>query len=1129
MRKIIAWIFFFGIFVGTSFWEGISFVEAAPRLAQVGRAYQFDGVDDYVDLGNFQLINDISIEFDVKTTDISNKVLFEIGGNTGISIQTDTSSTGKLLINNGSLLRSTSIISDGSIHNIRYERVGNANSLFIDGNLENSNTNVVSFSGGTATYIGGRGTSGNVNALIGNVVIKDGNGKILHSWHGDEGVGVRSFDAVQEWTDVEIASNGGFNTDVSGFTTSRCAVTWNSSGYATTTQNNVTSDNFAILKGGSHVVGKKYKITFRARSTDTTNTPAIISAHYSNIHLLKNPNLSSVWQEYEYTAIATQTVFILYPSITAVPNGTRVDLDNISIKELHSPVHGTIQNANEATFHTEDRDFMSYQNTIGYMEEVPQEELYDLSVASVLGSSATTTYSNEIRRITGNNTAVTGSTRTNGVLPNSLDLRTYKIAYDARSNTTVKITPDLVDDWPAIGDRPSVTSNFLRYEYFMTAQNPTESLDFVDWNVQKEEGGNLLATDYGEIRNASVREVSLPGQLIPRAIDKDGNALLTDIFGNYMDGSRRAAMSDADLYLAMPVAVFDGVDDIVETGQESNKTNPGTGDFTVSAVIETVNEGTHHTIAKKQSVYTAGWTFYFHTNGELGIYLGGPGGSYYSRSSSGHVPMGGFHEVAAVVKRAATTTIEFYVDGVLKQAVSTAVALGTITSDSPVIFASAANGGWLPFKGKMSEFRYYNRALTALEVADLPDNAQAHYTFSEGGGDTVYDKVPEYYAENIVVNSDFNTDTNWSKGTGWTISGGKAVATGVQSYERIYQTAPTNFFKVGSTYRVTINVSSINSGKFGFYLAGSGLPAQSENNISTAGSHIFIKKLDTVINQSLNIRGYPDVDGSIESIFIEELQKPAHGIVTNENLATFWANDDTSRSDNLLDGFGKGLYCSAPGTTYKPSNTSYGTWEFDMNKSADGNFITTQLISSNNVVFSENGYRVNFHSDESLQFSRRDAGVGNSLFRTAVAYITNNTDFKIKVVRNSATNEYVTGAVGTFAVYIKGGNFGEEYVLVSMVGGSGTNPITDNMYTTSNYFVADLDAKDTIGNLKINGVNVDMHQFINGTGSFQKVNIPAQDGNTGKDVFKNLLSQPTTVNSVVNRLRLSALNLVTVG
>jgi len=54
-----------------------------------------------------------------------------------------------------------------------------------------------------------------------------------------------------------------------------------------------------------------------------------------------------------------------------------------------------------------------------------------------------------------------------------------------------------------------------------------------------------------------------------------------------------------------------------------------------------------------------------------------------------------------------------------------------------------------------------------------------------------------------------------------------------------------------------------------------------------------------------------------------------------------------------------------------------------------------------------------------------------------------------------------------FAVFISGGSFGEQYTLVDTAGGSGTNPIGDSTYTTSGFFVSDLDAADAVTNLRL--------------------------------------------------------------
>jgi hypothetical protein len=55
----------------------------------------------------------------------------------------------------------------------------------------------------------------------------------------------------------------------------------------------------------------------------------------------------------------------------------------------------------------------------------------------------------------------------------------------------------------------------------------------------------------------------------------------------------------------------------------------------------------------------------------------------------------------------------------------------------------------------------------------------------------------------------------------------------------------------------------------------------------------------------------------------------------------------------------------------------------------------------------------------------------------------------------------------TFAVFIKGGSFGSEWTLVDTTGGSGSNPVTDSTYTTSNFMVCDLDSGDKISQIRL--------------------------------------------------------------
>lgn len=58
----------------------------------------------------------------------------------------------------------------------------------------------------------------------------------------------------------------------------------------------------------------------------------------------------------------------------------------------------------------------------------------------------------------------------------------------------------------------------------------------------------------------------------------------------------------------------------------------------------------------------------------------------------------------------------------------------------------------------------------------------------------------------LVTNGSFATDTAWTKGTGWTISGGQAVATAIinDSAQRLYQAIST---VAGTLYRITYTIA----------------------------------------------------------------------------------------------------------------------------------------------------------------------------------------------------------------------------------------------------------------------------------------------------------------------------------
>jgi len=143
------------------------------------------------------------------------------------------------------------------------------------------------------------------------------------------------------------------------------------------------------------------------------------------------------------------------------------------------------------------------------------------------------------------------------------------------------------------------------------------------------------------------------------------------------------------------------------------------------------------------------------------------------------------------------------------------------------------------------------------------------------------------------------------------------------------------------------------------------------------------------------------------------------------------------------------LECTSAGTIAIPSKQAYGEWRGLLRVSPGHNtkikFISGDANGNNSYnLFSDVGLRLYFKKDNT------------NLFYTKDHYLLNNITYEYKIIRK--TN-------GEFTVYIKGGTFGNEFTLVDVTNGSGSNPIIDTTYTTSNYFVADLDVGDRVGNI----------------------------------------------------------------
>lgn len=171
-----------------------------------------------------------------------------------------------------------------------------------------------------------------------------------------------------------------------------------------------------------------------------------------------------------------------------------------------------------------------------------------------------------------------------------------------------------------------------------------------------------------------------------------------------------------------------------------------------------------------------------------------------------------------------------------------------------------------------------------------------------------------------------------------------------------------------------------------------------------------------------------------------------------------------------------GLVNAGAGIAYIPSTVAKGVWEFNLNKGADANALAVHFMTNDtNQRYNTEGYVLVMSAGEAIfLFDGMDGGT--PLFQTVNSYITINTDYRIRIERTDD---------GTFTVKIMGGAFGwNDWTIVSTAGGSGSNPVLDNTYTTSSYFVNDLDNGDSISDLYINGKPIQLSDATQSTGTW---------------------------------------------
>ena len=119
---------------------------------------------------------------------------------------------------------------------------------------------------------------------------------------------------------------------------------------------------------------------------------------------------------------------------------------------------------------------------------------------------------------------------------------------------------------------------------------------------------------------------------------------------------------------------------------------------------------------------------------------------------------------------------------------------------------------------------------------------------------------------NVVVNGDFTTDSDWGKGTGWTISGGSANCDGSQTGATNLTPNADNVTN-NTVYKTTYTISNYVSGSIRIKLGNTG---QGQYHSANGTYTEEIKALVTTFPRS-QFNADVDFKGSIDNVLVEEV------------------------------------------------------------------------------------------------------------------------------------------------------------------------------------------------------------------------------------------------------------------
>ena len=235
-----------------------------------------------------------------------------------------------------------------------------------------------------------------------------------------------------------------------------------------------------------------------------------------------------------------------------------------------------------------------------------------------------------------------------------------------------------------------------------------------------------------------------------------------------------------------------------------------------------------------------------------------------------------FTKIALLYKE---NEVKLYINGTLIGTDTSASMPSANTFDTLNFNGSISN----PFYGKNKALAVYKEALTDANLRCLTypnpvattfdldfDTIAEQFTFTRGSEATFVNEQGLIESTNqigpeLVTNGDFATDSDWNKGSGWSISGGKANANTVGSFVNLRTNS--SVVEPSKIYDVSFDVSNYTQGSVRL----SFIQSVATSQVSANGTYTARLVASSAGSSQVYIQGINSFIGSIDNVSVKEV------------------------------------------------------------------------------------------------------------------------------------------------------------------------------------------------------------------------------------------------------------------